>query len=213
MIGSEVRDDADLGSEMGAVVQLERRHLDRQPLVAIAAQRDVRERPPDISGRLGAQPRAAQQVRHQCGGRRLAVRARDGDAMRACGGQRAEAEVDLGQDRDPRFACGGERWRLRRHARGDDHRRGRAYPRQVVSPDVQRHAVERLEGGERLGAVGMVGRVARVHAHARPRQQLGRRHSALPQAHHRDHAVPPRLRNHRTFSVARAIAAHMTPRI
>ena len=213
VVGGEVGEDADVGREVGAVVQLEGRDLDREPRIAVAPHGDVGERAADVPRRLGGEPRGAQQMGHQRGRSGLAVRSGDGDRARPRGGERAEAEIDFGQDGDA-GSPGGHQWgRLGRDPGRHDHRGGRADARQVVPPDVEGHAGQRAQVGERVATVGVVGGVARVHPHAGARQQLRRRHPALPQAHHRDDAVPPRLRNHRTFSVARAIAAHMTPRM
>src|SRR6266702_3065111 len=67
--------------------------------------------------------------------------------------------------------------------------------------------------GERVAGIGVIRRVARVHAHPLPGEQPRCRDAALPQPHHRHDALTPALGDHRTFSVASAIAAHSTPRM
>src|SRR5439155_1703718 len=49
VVGREVREDADVGCEVRAVVQLERGHLDGEPVIAVASDGDVGERPTDVA--------------------------------------------------------------------------------------------------------------------------------------------------------------------
>ena len=213
VVRREVRQDADLRREVRAVVQLERRHFHRQPLVAIARHGDVRERPADVPGRLGREPRCAQQVRDERRRRRLAVRSGDGDAARPRPRQRPKPEVDLRHHGDARLAGGRERRRIRGHAGRHHHARGRPDLGEVVAPDVDLHAGELAQLHGRGAAVRMVRRIARVHVRPLSGEQLRGRDAALPQSHHRhDAPLPaPRVGDHRTFSVASAIAAHNTP--
>src|SRR6058998_1270605 len=90
---------------------------------------------------------------------------------------------------------------------------GGADLRQVVAAQLQLYARERAQLGECVAAVRAVGRVARVHSHAFPREQPRGRDAALPQPHDRHDAPAPGRGNHLTFSVASAIAAHSTPRM
>src|SRR5205807_2248902 len=59
VVRGEVREDPDVRREVGAVVQLKRRHLHCQPLVPVTRHGDVRERPADVPGRFGLKPRFA----------------------------------------------------------------------------------------------------------------------------------------------------------
>ena len=135
MVRGEVREDADLRREVRAVVQLERRHLDREPLVSFARNGDVGERSPDVPRGRGRDPRRLEQVRHERRGCRLPVRPRDGDAARSRPLQGPEPEVDLGDDGHARRPRGADRWRIRRHAGREDHRDGRADLVQIVAAD------------------------------------------------------------------------------
>jgi hypothetical protein len=143
VVGGEVREDPDVGREVRAVVQLERRHLDREPFVAVAPDGDVGERATDVPRRLGGESRGPQQMRHQRGRGRLAVGAGDRDRACARGRERPEAEVDLGQDGDAGVAGGDQRRCLGRDPGRHDHRGRCADARQVVSPDVERYAGQR----------------------------------------------------------------------
>jgi len=53
MVGGEVRQHADFGREVGAVVQLKRRHLEAEPLIPLVGHREVRHRPADVPRRRG----------------------------------------------------------------------------------------------------------------------------------------------------------------
>ena len=211
MVGRKVGDDADVGEKIGAVVQLKRRHFDHEPLIGIPLQRRLRQRAPDVPHGLRAQPGRAEQVRHQGGGRRLAVGAGDGDA--AAGDEAAEPDVDLRHDRDPGTARRDERRRIRGDAGRRDDRCRRADARQVVAPHFDDHPGERPQLGEALFTARMVRRVARVHPDPRMHQQARRGDTAPPQSDHGDLAAAPGVGDHRTLRVARAIAAHSTPRI
>ena len=211
VVGREVRKDADVGGEVRAVVQLERGHLDGEPVIAVAPDGDVRERPADVARGRGAHAGGLEHVRHERRRGGLAVRPGDRDAARAL--QRGEADLDLRHDRHTRCAGGGDGRCARRHAGRDDDGGGGADLRQVVAAQLHLHPRERPQLGERVAAVRAVGRVARVHVHALPREQSRGRDAALPQPHDRHDAPAPSRGNHLTFSVASAIAAHSTPRM
>src|SRR5712692_11792976 len=199
---------------MGAVVELKRRDLDGQPLPWLWVERDIGERPADVPRSLGAQPPRPQQMRHQRRRRGFAVRAGDGDAADALALQRPKTEIELRDDLHAGGAGGGQ-WR----GVGWDARRSHdpcsgADPGQIVTTDLDsdaRESAQRGDGG--AAAVGLLGPVARVYAHVRARQQRRRSDAALAQPDNRHLAAPPGFRYHRTFSVARAIAAHITPSI
>ena len=211
VVGREVRDDTDVGQKVGTVVQLERRHLDHEPLVGIALQRRFGERAPDVAHGFGAQPGRAQQVRHQGGRRRLAVGAGDRDA--ATGDEPPEPDVDLRHDRYAGAPRGHEGRRVRGNARRRHHGRREADPGEIVAPDLHHDAGQCPQLRESIFTPGVVRRVARIHANPRVDQQPRRGDAAPPETHHGDFAAPPGVRDHRTFRVARAIAAHSTPRM
>src|SRR6266496_3202663 len=70
-------------------------------------------------------------------------------------------------------------------------------------------------GSVRSASVRMVGGIARVHARTLAGEEPRGGDAAEPQAEHGDDAVPPPPGggDHRTFNVARAIAAHRKPRM
>ena len=213
VVRRQVREHADVRSEMRAVVQLERRHLDGQPLIALGAERDVGEREADVPRGFGFEASDAQQMRDQGGGRRLAVRAGHRDAAHALRPRGAEAQVDLRNDLSARFPRGFQGRRVRRHA-GRDHDAGRgADLRQVVVSHFHLDTGKPAQRQCGVAGVGMIGRVAGVHARALAREQPRGGDTAVPQPEHGDDAAPPGGGDHRTFNVARAIAAHRKPRM
>ena len=172
MIGREVRQHADFGCEVWAVVQLKRRDLETQPLVALVRHREVGHRPADVPCRRRLQARGAQQMGHQRGRRRLAVGSRDRDAARAGleRRQRAEAEIELRDDLDTGVPRGGQHQRIGRHTRRYDHAGRVADLVQIVPSDLDIHPGHALECFGRFAGVGMSGRVAGVDPHPFARQ-------------------------------------------
>ena len=92
---------------------------------------------------------------------------------------------------------------------------------EVVAAVFHLHAGDSLERVCGRARIGVIRRIARVHAHALPCEQPRDRHPALAQSDDRNRAprTAPGIRNdgkrcdHRTLSVASAIIAHSTPRM
>jgi hypothetical protein len=112
MVGLEVEEDRDAGSQLVDVFELEARQLADDPVVFAELPVQLRERAADVAGhgRLEHRP-------EQLAGRRLAVRAGDADQP---GGQEPVAELDLTPDRDLARASTRHERGISRYARALD---------------------------------------------------------------------------------------------
>src|SRR5687767_6709990 len=103
MIGAQVRHDADQRIEAGRIVQLEGRHLERDPVWPVVTPRKIRQGGADISRVNRVLTEAAQNMPDERGGRGLSVRAGDGDDVGV--GEISERNLDLAHDFCSRLAC------------------------------------------------------------------------------------------------------------
>src|SRR5437868_2143402 len=134
MVGAQIGKDADNRLEAGRVVQLKRRHLQRNPLRLLLSNCDLRKRRPDVTGLHCFQIETAQQMRDECGRRGLAVGAGDGDDARAF--EKVERDLHLARDRNSMLAGKCERLGARREPGAGHQEPGVRQASEIVASDV-----------------------------------------------------------------------------
>ena len=199
VVRRQVRQHAGARVDARRVVQLERRHLERDPRRRRRRQRELGERRADVARRRREPAEALQEMADERGRGGLAVRSGDGDVGEL--GQKAQPDLDLAHDVDARVPRRNERRRVGRNTRArDDERRARD-ALEVVTAEVHGDVVRPQLGGGRL-ELRRRAEVRRVDPLAGASQQARGRSAAPRQAHDRDLSLQP-FWLHRQFRKAR----------
>src|SRR4029077_6551117 len=124
VIGTQIREHAYGGLEARRIVELKRRHLQRNPFRLLVTDRDLGERRSNVACFDRLEVKSAQKMSDEGGRGGLAVSAGDGNEARSF--EKVERDLNLARDRNALLARERQRPCLRWNAgTGNDERRAR----------------------------------------------------------------------------------------